>query len=110
MKAVRFDRYGDIEVLHVVDVPVPEPAQGQVLVKVKAASINPGEAKIREGVFHKVWPASFPSGEGSDLAGTVSRLGNGVEAVTVEDEGHRFYRPPRQPRRVCRCRRAESHA
>ena len=45
MKAVRFDRYGDIEVLHVVDVPVPEPAQGQVLVKVKAASINPGEAK-----------------------------------------------------------------
>jgi sugar phosphate isomerase/epimerase len=31
MKAVRFDRYGDIEVLHVVDVPVPEPAQGQVV-------------------------------------------------------------------------------
>lgn len=69
MKAVRFDRYGDIEVLHVADVPVPEPAQMQVLVKIKAASINPGEAKIREGVFHKVWLASFPSGEGSDLAG-----------------------------------------
>jgi NADPH:quinone reductase-like Zn-dependent oxidoreductase len=31
MKAVRFNRYGDIEVLHVVDVPVPQPAQGQVL-------------------------------------------------------------------------------
>jgi hypothetical protein len=41
---VRFDTYGDIEVLHLVDVLVPEPAQGQVLVKVKAASINPGEA------------------------------------------------------------------
>src|SRR4029077_20853574 len=83
MKAVRFDGYGDIEVLHVVDVPVPEPAQGQVLVKVKAASINPGEAKIREGVFHKVWPASFPSGEGSDLAGIVTQVGIGVEAVTI---------------------------
>ena len=74
MKAVQFDRYGDIDVLHVADVPVPEPAQGQVLVKVKAASINPGEAKIREGVFHKVWPATFPSGEGSDLAGIVTHV------------------------------------
>ena len=86
MKAVRFDRYGDIDVLHVADVPVPEPAQGQVLVKVMAASINPGEAKIREGVFQKVWPASFPSGEGSDLAGIVTQVGIGVEGVTVGDE------------------------
>ena len=86
MKAVRFDRYGDIDVLHVADVPVPEPAQGEVLVKVKAASINPGEAKIREGVFHKVWPATFPSGEGSDLAGIVTQVGIGVEGVTVGDE------------------------
>ena len=67
MKAVRFDRYGDIDVLRVADVPVPEPAQGEVLVKVKAAAINPGEAKIREGVFHRpvfrparvaTWPES----------------------------------------------------
>jgi NADPH:quinone reductase-like Zn-dependent oxidoreductase len=86
MKAVRFGGYGGIEVLHVVDVPVPEPAQGQVLVKVKAASINPGETKIREGLFHKVWPASFPSGEGSDLAGIVTQVGIGVEAVTIGDE------------------------
>ena len=86
MKAVRFDRYGGIEVLHVADVPVPEPAQRQVLVKVKAASINPGEAKIREGMFHNVWPASFPSGEGSDLAGIVTRVGIGVEGVTTGDE------------------------
>jgi NADPH:quinone reductase-like Zn-dependent oxidoreductase len=86
MKAVRFDRYGGIDVLQVVDAPVPEPAEGEVLVKVKAASINPGEAKIREGVFHKVWPASFPSGEGSDLAGIVTRVGIGVEGVTTGDQ------------------------
>ena len=86
MKAVRFDRYGGIDVLQVVDAPVPEPAQGEVLVKVKAASINPGEAKIREGMFHNVWPASFPSGEGSDLAGIVTRVGIGVEGVTTGDE------------------------
>src|SRR5262245_10440582 len=86
MKAVRFDRYGGIDVLQVVDAPVPEPAEGEVLVKVRAASINPGEAKIREGVFHKVWPASFPSGEGSDLAGIVTQVGIGVGGVASGDE------------------------
>jgi NADPH:quinone reductase-like Zn-dependent oxidoreductase len=86
MKAVRLDKYGDINVLHVDDVPVPEPAQGEVLVKVKAASINPGEAKIREGLMHARWPATFPSGEGSDVAGIVTKIGSGVEGVKVGDE------------------------
>jgi NADPH:quinone reductase-like Zn-dependent oxidoreductase len=86
MKAVRFERYGGIEVLQVVDVPVPEPSQGEALVKVKAASINPGEAKIREGLLHAMWPATFPSGEGSDLAGVVTKIGPGVESFTVGAE------------------------
>jgi NADPH:quinone reductase-like Zn-dependent oxidoreductase len=86
MKAVRFDKYGGIDVLHVDDVQVPEPAQGEVLVQVKAASINPGEAKIREGLMHARWPATFPSGEGSDLAGIVTKIGAGVEGVKAGDE------------------------
>ena len=86
MKAVRFERYGGTEVLQVADVPMPEPSQGQALVKVKAASINPGEAKIREGLLHAMWPATFPSGEGSDLAGVVTKVGPGVESFTVGDE------------------------
>jgi NADPH:quinone reductase-like Zn-dependent oxidoreductase len=86
MKAVRFDNYGGIDVLHLVDVPVPEPVQGEVLVKVKAASINPGEAKIREGLMHSRWPATFPSGEGSDFAGLVTKLGSGVEGIKTGDE------------------------
>jgi NADPH:quinone reductase-like Zn-dependent oxidoreductase len=86
MKAVRFDRYGGIEVLQVADVPTPEPSRGEALVKVKAASINPGEAKIREGLLHAMWPATFPSGEGSDLAGIVANVGPGVESFAVGDE------------------------
>ena len=86
MKAVRFDKYGGIDVLEVVDVPVPEPGQGEALVKVKAASINPGEAKIREGMLHALWPATFPSGEGSDLAGIVTKVGPAVGGVKVGDE------------------------
>ncbi|MFZ2042412.1 MAG: NADP-dependent oxidoreductase, partial [Trebonia sp.] len=86
MKAVRFDEYGDADVLTVADVPVPDPGAGQVLVRVKAAGINPGEAKIREGQLHARWPATFPSGQGSDLAGVVDRLGPGVTTVAAGDE------------------------
>jgi NADPH:quinone reductase-like Zn-dependent oxidoreductase len=75
MKAVRFDHYGGIGVLTVADVPRPEPGPGQVLVRVKAAGINPGEAKIRQGLLHERWPATFPSGQGSDLAGIVEAAG-----------------------------------
>jgi NADPH:quinone reductase-like Zn-dependent oxidoreductase len=86
MKAVRFDSYGGIEVLQVADVPMPEPSRGEALVKVRAASINPGEAKIREGLMHAMYPASFPSGEGSDLAGIVTKVGPGVVSFKVGDE------------------------
>ena len=86
MKAVRFDEYGGVDVLKVVDVPVPEPGPGQVLVRVKAAGINPGEAKIRDGLLHERWPAAFPEGEGSDLAGIVERLGPDVTTVAAGDE------------------------
>jgi NADPH:quinone reductase-like Zn-dependent oxidoreductase len=86
MKAVRFDRYGGIEVLQVAEVPMPEPSHNEALVKVKAASINPGEAKIREGLLHAMWPATFPSGEGSDLAGIVTKIFPGVEGFKVGDE------------------------
>ncbi|TCO65801.1 NADP-dependent oxidoreductase [Actinocrispum wychmicini] len=85
-KAVRFDEYGGIDVLRVVEVPVPEPAAGEVLVKVKAASINPGEGKIRAGLLHAIWPATFPSGQGSDLAGIVEQVGEGVTGFTAGDE------------------------
>ncbi len=74
-KAVRFDHYGGVDVLEVVDVAPPVPGPGQLLVRVKAAGINPGEAKIREGALAERFPATFPSGQGSDLAGVVDQLG-----------------------------------
>ena len=86
MKAVRFDEYGPVAVLDVRDVPIPEAGPGQVLIRVKAAGINPGEAKIRDGFLHERWPATFPSGQGSDFAGVVERLGPGVTAVAERDE------------------------
>jgi NADPH:quinone reductase-like Zn-dependent oxidoreductase len=70
-RAVRYDEYGGIDVLHVAEVQRPAPGDGQVLVRVKAAGINPGEAPVREGLMHDQWPATFPSGQGSDFAGVV---------------------------------------
>ena len=85
-RAVKFDEYGGIDVLNVVDVADPVPGPGQLLIRVKAAGINPGEAKIRAGMLHERWPATFPSGQGSDLAGVVEAVGNGAGGFHPGDE------------------------
>jgi NADPH2:quinone reductase len=84
--AVRFDRYGGREVLYVADIDRPVPGAGEVLVEVRAAGINPGEAGIRTGALHEQFPTTFPSGEGSDLAGVVVEVGDGVSDFAVGDE------------------------
>jgi NADPH:quinone reductase-like Zn-dependent oxidoreductase len=85
-RAVKFDKYGGVDVLQVVEVDRPVPGRGQVLVKVKAAGINPGEGSIREGKFAQQWPTTFPSGEGSDFAGVVEEVGKGVKGIAAGDE------------------------
>jgi NADPH:quinone reductase-like Zn-dependent oxidoreductase len=85
-RAVRFEQYGDVDVLDVVDVDPPVPGAGQLLVRVKAAGINPGEAAIRKGLLHERWPAEFPSGQGSDLAGVVERVGDDAGGFQPGDE------------------------
>src|SRR5580698_2514176 len=85
-RAVRFEKYGGLEVMQVGEVERTNPGPGQVLVRVKAAGINPGEASIRKGMFADRWPSTFPSGQGSDLAGVVEQVGPGVTNVAVGDE------------------------
>jgi NADPH:quinone reductase-like Zn-dependent oxidoreductase len=85
MRAVRFDRYGGLEVLEVREVEDPTAGAGRVVVRMRAAAINPGEIAVREGALEKLWPATFPSGEGSDLAGVVEQVGEGVRDVAVGD-------------------------
>ena len=85
-KAVQFDSYGGVDVLEVRDVPRPVPGAGDVLIEVRAAGINISEAAIRAGVVREMFPATFPSGQGSDLAGVVTELGSGVSGFAVGDE------------------------
>ncbi|MDQ1719429.1 MAG: hypothetical protein QOE89_3382, partial [Pseudonocardiales bacterium] len=85
-KAVRYDEFGGIDVLRVDEVARPVPGDGQVVVRVKAAGINPSEAVIRTGALAQMFPSTFPSGQGSDLAGVVTELGEGVDRFAVGDE------------------------
>ena len=85
-RAVKFTRYGGPEVLEIHEVPRPLPGPGEVLVRVVVASVNPGEAGIRQGVFADMWPAHFPEGQGNDFAGWVAELGEGVDDFGIGDE------------------------
>jgi NADPH2:quinone reductase len=86
VRAVRLDRYGGVDVLYIADVEMPTAVPGEVVVKVWAAGINPGEASIREGHMDSTFPATFPSGQGTDLAGVISAVGDGVSEFSVGDE------------------------
>ena len=85
-RAVRFTQYGDVDVLDVVEVARPVAGPGEVLVRVRAAGINIGEAKIRQGLMAEQWPSTFPSGQGSDFAGVVAAVGSDVTGLAVGDE------------------------
>ena len=83
MRAVRFEEYGDESVLRIEEVLDPEPGPGEVLVRVVTAGVNPGEAAIRSGAMKEMFPAVFPEGQGSDLAGVVQGVGAGVTGVAA---------------------------
>jgi NADPH2:quinone reductase len=73
MRAIRFDVYGDYDVLRVVDVPEPDPAPGEVVVKMAAAAVNPFDNTVRRG-----WVPQVPAGliQGNEGAGVVVGSGS----------------------------------
>lgn len=85
-QAVRYDEFGGVDVLRVEEVDRPVPGAGEVLVRVKAAGINISEAAIRQGAVANIFPSTFPSGQGSDLAGVIEEVGPGVSGYAVGDE------------------------
>ncbi|MEA2266336.1 MAG: hypothetical protein QOE27_1919 [Solirubrobacteraceae bacterium] len=86
MKAVRFSEYGGPEVLRVDEVDEPHPGPGQIRVAVAAAAVNPIDWKIRGGAMAQVMTVEFPRIIGSDVAGVVDEVGEGVTDVEPGDE------------------------
>jgi NADPH:quinone reductase-like Zn-dependent oxidoreductase len=87
MKAVIAEQYGGVEVLELnYDLPAPRVGPNGVLVKVHAASVNPVDWKLREGLLHAVRPVVFPVIWGCDLSGVVTEVGPSVTLFKPGDE------------------------
>jgi NADPH:quinone reductase-like Zn-dependent oxidoreductase len=85
VKAVVLDEFGGPEVLHIAEVPLPEPGPGQIRVKVHAAAINRYDSKVRSGAMERFFSTPLPAVIGFELAGTVDALGPDVTGVGVGD-------------------------
>jgi NADPH:quinone reductase-like Zn-dependent oxidoreductase len=86
MKAIVVHQYGGPEVLKFEEYPDPVPGAGEVLVRVAASSVNPIDYKRRAGLTKDFYPIKFPGLIGVDIAGTVVKIGAGVEGFSAGDE------------------------
>jgi NADPH:quinone reductase-like Zn-dependent oxidoreductase len=86
MKAVVLHEYGAPEVLKFEEYPDPIPGPGEVLVRIAATSVNPIDYKRRAGLTKDFYPIKFPGLIGVDMAGTVIKVGPGVEGFSVGDQ------------------------
>jgi len=78
MHAVQIEDYGGPEALKLVETPIPQPGEGQVLVRVQAAGVNPADWKMRSGFFKQFMPLPMPWTPGMEAAGLIEMLGAGV--------------------------------
>jgi len=85
-KMAQFAEYGDPDVLRIIDVPAPTAGQGQVRVAVRAAGVNPIDAKTVEGLVRNEIALTLPAGVGADVSGVVDQVGPGVSEFAVGDE------------------------
>ncbi|MFI9009030.1 NADP-dependent oxidoreductase [Actinosynnema sp. NPDC053489] len=86
VRAVVLSRFGGPEELRVGEVDRPEPGPGQVLLRVRAAGVNPFDAKVRSGAMEAAFTTPLPAVLGSEVAGVVEEVGPGVTGTSVGDE------------------------
>jgi NADPH:quinone reductase-like Zn-dependent oxidoreductase len=85
MKAIQYARYGGPEVLALVDLPDPTPAEDGVLIEVHAAAVAPGDCKVRQGLLRDMFPVKLPKIPGRDGAGVVVAAGPKADYARVGD-------------------------
>lgn len=86
MKAIQYDKYGGADVLKYVDLPIPQPKDNEVLIKINYAGLNPVDWKIREGFLQKAIATQLPVIPGWDASGIIQQVGKDVKHLKVGDE------------------------
>jgi NADPH:quinone reductase-like Zn-dependent oxidoreductase len=94
MKALVATQYGGIEYLKIIEKEKPFPSEGEVLVKIKAASVNPVDWKILAGGRSGSIPAVFPYIVGWDMSGTVEERGHAARRYDISDKVYGYIRRP----------------
>jgi NADPH:quinone reductase len=84
MKAIAIEAYGGPERLQMMDLPIPEVGPDDVLIRIRAAGVNPADINFREGYMAALMPLTFPATMGSDFAGTVAQVGTNVTTIQAD--------------------------
>src|SRR2546423_6552307 len=84
-RAYGYTAYGGSDLQTFLELPTPEPAPGQILVRVRAAGVNPVDWKVREGLHRAFLPLSLPAVFGREVAGVVESIGADVDRFAVGD-------------------------
>lgn len=92
MRAITYDRYGGSDVLQLTDLPTPKVGPDSVLVRVRAASVNPVDWKVRAGYLDAILDTTFPVVPGWDVAGVVEKVGLDTPELQVGDEVYGYVR------------------
>jgi len=83
MKAIRIHEFGSTaEVLQYEEVPIPEPGPDEILIKIEAAALNRADLALRKGAY-RIAPENLPVIPGREFAGTVAKLGPGIQELNV---------------------------
>jgi len=89
MKAVVMNSFGGPEVLQPIELPIPTPGAGEILIQVRAAGINPVDYKIRSGQYRRT-ETNLPVIPGRDVSGKIAAVGRDVAGFDVGDEVYAF--------------------
>ncbi len=92
MRAITYSRFGGADVLELTDQPDPRPGADVVVVRVRAASVNPVDWKVRQGYLDGLFDTQFPVVPGWDVAGVVEQVGLDTPEYEVGDEVYGYVR------------------
>lgn len=94
MKAAYYNKFGELDNIEKGELDTPEPGEGEVLVRIKAAGVNPVDAFATQGMLKDAIPSEFPAIPGWDVAGVVEKRGHSARRFNEGDEVYAYARRP----------------